>query len=360
MDGDLSDWKPDSFVTMYADPDLKEFFSVRMAFAYDEHGLYVAARFTDRSPMVNHVDPRIDPFKGWSGDALQVRLVTDSAITQPIPADKLNGDQIVHLTLWYFTDGKLPVVDARYGMNFHSPVTLTGEASASAYHQEKDGYTMEACIPWSLLHASGPPAAGQRWLMTLQPLWGDASGNLQHNFYDCVRSAGFQFQSPDGWGYGYFVKPDEVAAKLAEQVAEDQKIFAENTAGAKPITSIPVKYSNPTKGFVSLAICKPDGQIVRTLLTKAERGAGEQTEMWDGLDDDGKPVPPGDYRFKALVHQGITPKYICSVMNSGNPGWGNSGGHYGWGGDHGNPVGRGLIPTATATCSGASTRAATT
>jgi hypothetical protein len=40
----------------------------------------------------------------------------------------------------------------------------------------------------------------------------------------------------------------------------------------------------------------------------------------------------------ALSHPGITPRFVCSVHNSGNPSWGNGGGRYGWGADHGQPV----------------------
>ena len=48
-------------------------------------------------------------------------------------------------------------------------------------------------------------------------------------------------------------------------------------------------------------------------------------------------VPPAKYIVKALVHDGIKPRFVCSVMNSGNPSWGNKGGKYGWGSDHGMP-----------------------
>ncbi|MBI4023825.1 MAG: hypothetical protein HY360_02525 [Verrucomicrobia bacterium] len=342
VDGDLADWKPEMFVQMYADPDLKEFFSAQIAFAYDEQGMLVAARFTDRSPLVNHVDPNVDPFKGWSGDALQVRFITDpSLVGKPLAPDKLNSDAVAHSTLWYFTDRNEPVVDVRYGMDFHGAVTRTGAAGGLAFKKVAGGYVLEGRFPWSLLKAQPPP--GQRWGLTVQPLWGDASGTLQHNFFDVISAAGFHYQRPNGWGCAYFVKPDEVAAKLAEQAADEQRIFAVAT-DTKPQAGIPVKYANPTKGFVSLALCKPDGQIVRTLLTKAERAGGEQTELWNGRDDDGKPVPAGEYQLKALTHPGIKPKYVCSVMNSGNPGWGSKGDHYGWGGDHGVPIGAASDP----------------
>ncbi|MFZ4802916.1 MAG: hypothetical protein ACOYLR_13440, partial [Chlorobium sp.] len=68
VDGDLSEWKLETFIDMYADPDLKEFFSCKVATAYDANGLLIAVKYVDASPMVNHVDPTVDPFRGWAGD----------------------------------------------------------------------------------------------------------------------------------------------------------------------------------------------------------------------------------------------------------------------------------------------------
>jgi hypothetical protein len=336
VDGVLSDWKPDAFVQMYADPDLKEFFRAELALAYDANGLVVAAHFTDRSPLVNHIDPRANPFSGWNGDALQLRFVTDPKISQPVPKDALDSDSIAHLTAWYYTDGQEPVLDVRFGMNYHGAKTYIGADSGLVFKPVADGYNIEGRVPWSVLKASAPQA-GDRWLMTLQPLWGDANGKMQHSFFDVLRSAGFPYQTPEGWGYASFVAPAEAHAKLVEQTQQDKVIFAPRAAPEQ--AGIKVTYTNPKKGFVSLAICRPNGSIVRTLLAKAMREAGPQTEMWDGKDDDGNPVPPGKYLLKALVHDGIKPRFVTSVMQSGNPSWGNSGGHYGWGADHDDPLG---------------------
>jgi sugar lactone lactonase YvrE len=332
-DGDLSDWKDAAFVRMMSDPALEDTYSLRLAAAYDAGGLWIAARFRDSTPLQNHVDPRLDPFKGWDGDALQLRLVTDAKIAQPIPKEKLNADAITHLTLWQFSDAKLSALDVRHGMDFHAAKTLTGAASGLFYRTVDGGYTLEARLPWALLKTA-PPKAGQKWIMTVEPLWSGHNGQ-GHYFYDIVRAVGFQYGSPDGWGYGEFVKPADVHARFVAQAAHEKALF---DSSEKAAFTIPVRYTNPKKGFVSLAICKADGEIVRTLLTKAARAAGPQVENWDGKDDDGNAVPPGNYVVKALVHNGIKPKYVASVMNSGHPGWGNSGGHYGWGGDHGVPI----------------------
>jgi hypothetical protein len=102
-DGNLNDWKPGAFVSMMADPSLRDQFSLRLALAYDAKNLYVAARFRDSTPLLNRNDPRIDPFKAWNGDALQLRFVTDAGVTHPVPGAAHNSDKVVHLTAWQFT-----------------------------------------------------------------------------------------------------------------------------------------------------------------------------------------------------------------------------------------------------------------
>ena len=334
VDGNLKEWKPQAFVKMISDPQLEDQYAVQMALAYDKDGLALAAKFTDTSPLVNRINPKIEPFKGWSGDALQIRLISDATIAHPVAESAMMSDAVTHLTLWNYSDEKLPALDVRRGMDFRDPVTLTGAKSGLAYAKTPGGYALEARVPWSVLKVKAP-APGDRWLMTMQPLWSDAEGKLAHNFFDVIRAAGFQFQRPDGWGYGEFIKAPEVETRLAAQARAETVIFAADKNAA---FTIAVRYSTPKAGFVSLAIVNDKGQIVRTLLAKQERKAGAQTENWDGRDDDGKPVAPGKYGIKALVHDGITPRFIASVMQSGNPPWGNSG-KYGWGADHGLPVG---------------------
>ena len=347
VDGELGDWKPDVFVEMFADPDLRDTYSLRIALAYDREGLLIGARFADKSPLVNHIDPAVDPFTGWSGDALQIRFVSDPALSDPTLTGKLSpsqerSDRIVHLTAWYYTDARLPVLDVRYGMDFRAPRTLTGAASGLIYKNAPGGYALEGRLPWSLFKGD-PPRPGTRWRLTLQPLWGDAQGKHVHDFYEVIRAAGFQFQRPDGWGYAHFVAPAEFASKLAEQRRDEARRAGPVSPTVPGGFTVPVRYDNPKQGFVSLAICRPDGQIVRTLLTKAARPKGPQTERWDGRDDAGVPAPAGRYVLKALVHDGIKPRFVTSVMQSGDPPWGNSG-KYGWGADHGVPVGAAADP----------------
>ena len=336
VDGSLSEWTSDAFFTMSADPDLLEIYACRIALAYDANGLYLAARFTDSSPLMNSIDPAGDASIGWAGDALQLRIYTDTLPLRTRPAAPLNRAALHQLTFWYYSEQQLPVLDLRHGLFFRDGQTLTGPTVALKFQPEPGGYALESHIPWAQLKVAQPPQPETRWRVSVQPHWGDAAGKHQHTFHEVISDAGFQFQRVEGWGQALFVKPNEVTAALRAQVVEEARFF--NTGGVAAATGIPISYTNPANGFVSLAICAPDGQIVRTLLAKAPRDAGVQTENWDGLDDNGKAVMHGEYLVRALSSPGITPKFIASVHNSGNPPWGNSGGRYGWGADHGLPV----------------------
>jgi sugar lactone lactonase YvrE len=349
IDGDVSDWNPEAFVTMAADLDNKERYAMAVAAAYDAEGLLLAVRFTDDTPLVNRVDPIGQSDKGWAGDSFQIRFITDPRIgtgelRTDIQKDPEKNSRVVHMTLWQNSDKKLPAIHAAYGWDFNTQRLLTGEDSHFKFAPVEGGYVMEGRLPWALLRVTAPPAPGTDWVMTVQGNWsGGGVNDLGHSFYDLVCSAGFPYQTSAAWGRGHFVKPEEVAATLAAQQAAEAKLWAA-PAAEKPAVSIPVRYTNPAQGYVSLAITaadgvtRPGGQIIRTLLTRAMRPAGEQTEHWDGLDDDGQPVPAGSYEIRALTQGGLKPRFVASVHNSGTPPWATEDGTGSMSGDHGYPV----------------------
>ncbi len=210
-----------------------------------------------------------------------------------------------------------------------------GTESGLMFRKTATGYTWETRIPWEMLN--GRPAPGQTWRMTLQALFSDATGKAGYNFFDLISNVGFHYQSVDGWGEATFVNAANTAATLARLVAEEKSRLAGPAPASAP-GAIPVRYDNPAKGYVSLAVCQPQGQIVRTLLAKAPRDAGAQIESWDGLDDDGRPVAAGEYNLKALTHPGIKPKFVVSIHAAGTPPWKTPDGTGAWGGDHGVPL----------------------
>jgi len=86
-----------------------------------------------------------------------------------------------------------------------------------------------------------------------------------------------------------------------------------------------VAYAMPHDGQVTLAIDDAKGRRVRNLIACVQRQAGPQTEAWDGRDDGGKLLPPGEYTLKAITHKPLHLTYELTVNCSGNPPWWKSG-----------------------------------
>lgn len=139
---------------------------------YDTEALYLSAVVRDPSPLMNRHDPKVDRDKGWDADACQFRIVLDPR--QGYPAnqssfDPVPNDQMVHLTMWYYTDRSEPVLQLFYGMNYALPKTVyptpgvvTSDKFQAAYLKSTDGrgYSFEYRIPWTTLEAQNPPKPG--------------------------------------------------------------------------------------------------------------------------------------------------------------------------------------------------------
>ena len=116
------------------------------------------------------------------------------------------------------------------------------------------------------------------------------------------------------------------------------------------LDAAPLSYPLDRDAAVTVVIEDASGRRVRNLVSEALRQAGTVTEVWDGRDDNGQPVAPGDYRWRGLVHQAIESRYVgsfCSPHSDGETPWkhldaegvrtheGGSGG--GWLSDHAPP-----------------------
>ena len=328
IDGDLAEWRDEAFVTLMQDPGSRGLRSLRLAVVHDPEGLCLAGDVVDASPLENTVDPLGDPFRGWRGDAMQMRFQS--------PAGGL-----VHGTWWNYSRGDLPALDLRYGPDFTAAKTLTGDDAGLRYRRRDGGYTFELRLPWELLGGRGQP--GEDWKTVVEPHW-NVFGDEVAAFSDCVvREENAMYKRPQCWGRLRFVAGAEATAELAAQAEAETRRLGLGGDGM-PAWGAPVVIDVPAAGFVSLAITDADGRSVRTLLAKHRRPAGAFTARWDGLDDNGQPAAPGRYRAKALVHAGIEPKFVTSVHNSGTPPWITGDGKGSWGGDHGDPVGVAVGP----------------
>lgn len=69
-------------------------------------------------------------------------------------------------------------------------------------------------------------------------------------------------------------------------------------------------------GKGSVVIEDPAGRRVRNLVSGAAVEKGRQSFTWDGLDETGNPVPPGDYRWRSVNHPGLKPVHVMDFCDA--------------------------------------------
>lgn len=99
---------------------------------------------------------------------------------------------------------------------------------------------------------------------------------------------------------------------------------------------IPVKFTLPEVGVVTLVIDDAQQKRVRNLVSETPFPVGENTAWWDGSDDllrdpeaarhgvyniPPRPVAPGTYTVRGLWHRPLALHYEFSIYNAGKPAW---------------------------------------
>ena len=95
-----------------------------------------------------------------------------------------------------------------------------------------------------------------------------------------------------------------------------------------------IDLDQPVDGKATVVIEDLQGRRVRNLLSGASLAKGRHVLAWDGLDETGNVVRPGEYRWRAAGHPGIRPEYLFSFCNDGRPPWRTGSGTDMWGPDH--------------------------
>lgn len=340
IDGDLSDWDLSGEIFTYVIEATADFQSARTALMYDADALYISSRIADPTPMLNRADPAVNPDFGWDGDAFQLRLCLDPSLGYPLKIggyDRTPNENLVHMTLWYYTDGKKPVLHLKYGMNYHDAHgyhkgIVPADKFQAAYLPWKDGrgFTLEYRIPWTTLGAPRPLKAGDLAAAAIQIQWSDATG--QHSYsggwaVDLMAHAGFSYQSTGCWGKAIFAEKGHLPKELTQE-------------GLPPVRTLPLKFTFelPKEQVASVTLINAKGDRVRNIIAAASRPGGKVTESWDGLDEAGRVLPAGDYTWKGVYHDPLTLKYLMGVGNSGTPSYNTPDGKGAWGGDWGCPA----------------------
>ncbi len=74
-------------------------------------------------------------------------------------------------------------------------------------------------------------------------------------------------------------------------------------------------FAQPMDGKATIVVEDEAGKRIRNLVSGADFAKGRHEIVWDGLDENGRPVPPGNYSWRAISHPGISPKHLFSFCN---------------------------------------------
>ena len=113
------------------------------------------------------------------------------------------------------------------------------------------------------------------------------------------------------------------APAIGTQLPEDSRLweafdypaYRERAADLARRIRIPVR--QPMDGRLSVVVEAPDGRRVRNLVSGQEAKKGAQQIEWDGRDELGNMVAPGNYRYRTISHPGITAEYRMQFGNGG-------------------------------------------
>ncbi len=106
--------------------------------------------------------------------------------------------------------------------------------------------------------------------------------------------------------------------------------FSENTADWAPFDlanyrqlvaerkqQIWIEFQQPVDGKATIVIEGQDGTRIRNLVSGRSFTAGNHRVRWDGLDEKGRLVSPGNYHWRGITHPGIEPHYLMNFANGG-------------------------------------------
>lgn len=82
---------------------------------------------------------------------------------------------------------------------------------------------------------------------------------------------------------------------------------------------IRIEFTQPSEGKATVVIENEKGERVRNLVSGRSFTAGEHSLVWDGLDETGRLVAPGNYAWRGVTHEGIRPQYVMNFGNGDEP-----------------------------------------
>lgn len=361
IDARVDDWDLSAGVWSYNAPDIVDEYSVWTHLMWDAKGVYYLARIADRDPLKN-ATKGVDFDRSWRGDAVQLRTIFD---------DRTPEEHQMHINLYYSTPEERAYMIVKHGgmrrtvpydqtgpdrpdllERFGDTMDAAGGQVAMRAWDDGKGYDIEAFMPWSYLRLGGQALKpGEAFVLGWEVLWARRSqpgespeiSNI-HRLADGVKDATanriFMWRARNAWGRAVIAERGDL--KIAEEQREIQRRRLVAFEDLSTRGSVPIRYALPEGGKereVSIVIDNDKGERVRALFGQYPRPGGEVADLWDGLDDAGKPVAPGRYTAIVVDHEPIKLELLSTLYNAGTPPWATDVTNLSWGSDHGAAAG---------------------
>ncbi|MEI8197930.1 MAG: hypothetical protein WCI73_18710, partial [Phycisphaerae bacterium] len=294
---------------------------------------YLGAQITLPGRKLRNPNGPQDGF--WWGDSLQFRMVSDPTVPHPLEQNaNKDSDRVIHATIWKNTETQKDFLHMAFGAKLgnSSRSKLNPEGCQVIVKEGKSGYVLEAKITWAALNVPGgknPFKAGQRMTGIIELLWGNDSSRIAGPY---VKNPGvFAFLNPGTWGQIEFSAKGNLPPRH-ETMAE-----ALTRLTPKPV-GVPIDVEMPDRLKLAVNIVAADGTVIRELCGGEWREKGTTKVYWDGRDQWGTPLPPGEYKWAAYMSQGLQAQYMGTVGTSGQPAYETADRKGAWGADHSAPI----------------------
>ena len=289
---------------------------------YDRDALYVAARVTDHTPMVNDFDPRFEERICHRGDTVFFRFQS--------------GEHYSNFFVYYWTQGQQPAVVLASGRAWHKDEQFRDGLAAGcevAFDKFADGtgYFVEMRIPWAVITGDKnrtPPQAGDQFPGSVGTYW---NGQLPRSIYEFnYFDLSDRDQSPPKtWWYPKVWGTVKLSRHGDLELPTPPWLTRVPVSESKP-GPVAVRYDLPHDAHVTIVVEDEQGERIRNLIADTPRAAGANTDAWDGRDDEGNLVAPGSYRARGLWHPEFDALYQFAYGSPGAPAWETADGTGSW------------------------------
>lgn len=340
LDGVLDEWDLTGGILACADVTRSlNRYAARFDLMYDTEALYLAARITDLTPMINDFNPHFDQLICHRGDTVLLRL--------------RNNQRVTNFFCYWWSSEQKPAIVMAEGEKWSSVGKYDdglARGCSAVFRKDTDnkGYVAEIRIPWSVYISDGTvPQAGDSLEASVGTYWGGRLSRSHHefSFFDLIspeQTRGYPGYWLPGKGWGKIhLSPEGNLALPTPPWLTQVPTEPEDTG---PQGTIPVTLTIPAQAKrFTIAINDAQGQRVRNLAgdfdpvthTLALKGDQRTVQvMWDGLDDRGQVVQPGPYQVTGLSHEGLGALYRMQFYNPGTPPWQTTDGRGAWMADH--------------------------